>query len=198
MFIIIVLLLCMVKYDYIHSDDLDLVSRIVDGDNRAFQEIIRRYENMVARTVKGMLGDIQQADDVGQDTFIRLYKSLRDFRGDSKLSTYIQRIAINQSLNEIRRKKRFLSLFFQSDDKEDMTEIDLESGDDEKTKDIKDYVNMAISKLEPDFRSVVILRAIQGYSTKETAEILDLPIGTVLSRLSRAKEQLKGLLKNLE
>ncbi|MFO7850896.1 MAG: RNA polymerase sigma factor [Bacteroidota bacterium] len=188
----------MVKYDYIHSDDLDLVSRIVDGDNRAFQEIIRRYENMVARTVKGMLGDIQQADDVGQDTFIRLYKSLRDFRGDSKLSTYIQRIAINQSLNEIRRKKRFLSLFFQSDDKEDMTEIDLESGDDEKTKDIKDYVNMAISKLEPDFRSVVILRAIQGYSTKETAEILDLPIGTVLSRLSRAKEQLKGLLKNLE
>ncbi|MEA1885663.1 MAG: sigma-70 family RNA polymerase sigma factor [Bacteroidota bacterium] len=188
----------MVKYDYIHSDDLDLVHRTLDGDEQAFVEIIRRYENMVARTVKGMLGDMQQAEDVGQDTFIRLYKSLRDFRGDSKLSTYIQRIAINQSLNEIRRKKRFLSLFFQSDDKEDMTEIDLQSGDEERTKDIKDYVNLAISKLEPEFRSVVILRSIQGYSTKETAEILDVPLGTVLSRLSRAKEQLKELLKDLE
>ena len=153
---------------------------------------------MVARTVKSMLGDIQQAEDIGQDTFIRLYKSLKDFRGDSKLSTYIQRIAINQSLNEIRRKKRFLSLFYQSDDKDDLTEIDLVADDVEKEKDIKDYINMAISKLEPDFRSVVILRTIQGYSTKEAAEILEVPIGTVLSRLSRAKEQLKELLNYLE
>jgi RNA polymerase sigma-70 factor (ECF subfamily) len=188
----------MVKYDYIHSDDLDLVRRTLDGDSKAFSEIIRRYENMVARTVKSMLGDIQQAEDIGQDTFIRLYKSLKDFRGDAKLSTYIQRIAINQSLNEIRRKKRFLSLFYQSDDKDDLTEIDLVANDEEKEKDIKDYINLAISKLEPDFRSVVILRAIQGYSTKETAEILEVPIGTVLSRLSRAKEQLKELLNDLE
>jgi len=188
----------MVKYDYIHSDDLDLVRRTLDGDSKAFSEIIRRYENMVARTVKGMLGDVQQAEDIGQDTFIRLYKSLKDFRGDSKLSTYLQRIAINQSLNEIRRNKRFLSLFYQTDDKEDMTEIDLAADDKEETRDIKEYVNMAISKLEPDFRSVVILRTINGYSTKETAEILELPIGTVLSRLSRAKEQLKEFLKDLE
>lgn len=188
----------MVKYDYIHSDDLDLVRRTLDGDSKAFSEIIRRYENMVARTVKSMLGDIQQAEDIGQDTFIRLYKSLKDFRGDAKLSTYIQRIAINQSLNEIRRKKRFLSLFYQSDDKDDLTEIDLVADDEEKEKDIKDYINLAISKLEPDFRSVVILRTIQGYSTKETAEILEVPIGTVLSRLSRAKEQLKELLNDLE
>lgn len=187
----------MVNYDYIHSDDLDLVHRTLDGDSKAFNEIIRRYENMVARTVKGMLGDIQQAEDVGQDTFIRLYRSLKDFRGDSKLSTYIQRIAINQSLNEIRRKKRFLSLFYQSDDKEDMTEIDLAADNDEKARDIKDFVNLAISKLEPDFRSVVIMRAIHGYSTRETAEILEIPVGTVLSRLSRAKEQLKELLKYL-
>ncbi|MBS0011642.1 MAG: RNA polymerase sigma factor [Bacteroidales bacterium] len=188
----------MVKYDYINSDDQDLVRRTLDGDNMAFSEIIRRYENMVARTVKNMLGDIQQAEDVGQDTFIRLYKSLRDFRGDSKLSTYLQRIAINQSLNEIRRKKRFLSLFYRSDDTEDMSEIELVTDDEETKKDIKDYVSLAISKLEPDFRSVVILRTIHGYSTKETAEILELPLGTVLSRLSRAKEHLKELLNDLD
>lgn len=188
----------MVKYDYIHSDDQDLVRYTLNGDNKAFSEIIKRYEYMVARTVKGMLGDIQQAEDVGQDTFIRLYKNLKNFRGDSRLSTYIQRIAINQSLNEIRRKKRFLSLFYQNDDEKDMTEVDLEANDEIRTRDIKDHVNLAISKLDPDFRSVVILRTIQWYSTKETAEILGLPIGTVLSRLSRAKEQLKELLKDLE
>ena len=188
----------MVKHDYIHSDDLDLVRYTLSGDRIAFSEIVRRYEYMVARTVKGMLGDIQQAEDVGQDTFISLYKNLRNFRGDSKLSTYIQRIAINQSLNEIRRKKRFLSLFYQNDDENKMAEIDLEAKDDVKTRDIKEHVNLAISNLDPDFRSVVILRTLQGYSTKETAEILELPIGTVLSRLSRAKEQLKELLKDLE
>lgn len=187
----------MVKYDYINSDDQDLVTRTLEGDNKAFNEIIRRYKNMVARTVKSMLGDVQQADDVGQDTFLRLYKNLKDFRGDSKLSTYLQRIAINQSLNEIRRNKRFLSLFYRSDDKEDMREIEISSGNEEREKDIKEYVNMAIAKLDPDFRTVVVLRAIQGYSTKETAEILELPLGTVLSRLSRAKEQLKELLKDL-
>ncbi|HDZ40552.1 MAG TPA: sigma-70 family RNA polymerase sigma factor [Bacteroidetes bacterium] len=188
----------MVKYDYTNSDDQDLVLQTLDGDNRAFNEIIRRYKNMVARTVKSMLGDVQQAEDVGQDTFIRLYKNLKDFRGDAKLSTYLQRIAINQSLNEIRRSRRFLSLFYRSDDKEDIRETELSSGEEERAKDIKDYVNMAISKLDPDFRTVVVLRAIHGYSTKETAEILELPVGTVLSRLSRAKDHLKELLKDLE
>lgn len=187
----------MVKYDYIHSDEMDLVRRTLNGDNNAFSEIIRRYETMVARTVKNMLGDTQQAEDAGQDTFIRLYKSLKDFRGESKLGTYIQRIAINQSLNEIRRRKKLLSLFHRSDDKEDMTEIDPVSYEDEDSRDIKESVNLAISKLDPDFRTVVILRSIQGYSTRETADILELPLGTVLSRLSRAKERLKELLKEI-
>jgi len=187
----------MVKYDYIHSDDHQLVRLILDGDNKAFAEIVRRYENMVARTVKSMLGDVQQADDVGQDTFIRLYRSLKDFRGDSSLGTYIQRIAINQSLNEIRRSKRFLSMFYRSDD-DDTREIEIPSGDHEGERDMKEIVDMAISKLDPDFRSVVVLRSIHGYSTKETAEILELPLGTVLSRLSRAREQLKKLLKDFK
>ncbi|MGM0667375.1 MAG: RNA polymerase sigma factor [Bacteroidota bacterium] len=187
----------MVKYDYIHSDDHELVRLTLEGDNKAYSEIVRRYESMVARTVKSMLGNVQQADDVGQDTFIRLYKGLKDFRGDSSLGTYIQRIAINQSLNEIRRSKRFLSMFYRSDDKEDPREIEISSGDHEGEGDMKEIVNMAISKLDPDFRSVVVLRAINGYSTKETAEILELPLGTVLSRLSRAREQLKKLLKDM-
>jgi len=152
---------------------------------------------MVARTVKSMLGDTQQSEDAGQETFIRLYKALNNFRGDSKLGTYIQRIAINQSLNEIRRRKKLLSFFYPSDDKDELNEMDIAS-DNEESRDIKDYVNQAIAKLDPDFRSVVVLRTIQGYSSKETAEILNIPLGTVLSRLSRAKEQLKEMLKDVK
>lgn len=188
----------MVKNIYINSDDTQLVRLSVKGDHKAFGEIIRRYEYMVARTVKGMLGDTQQAEDVGQEIFIRLYGNLVNFRGDSKLSTYIQRIAINQSLNAIRKERRNLSFFSRSDDNDDFREINRKPFDDEKERDIKDYVNMAISRLEPSFRSVVILRSINGYSTKETAEILDMPLGTVLSRLSRAKEQLKEILTELD
>mgnify|MGYP006280557117 CR=1 FL=1 len=152
---------------------------------------------MVARTVKSMLGDTQQAEDAGQETFIRLYRALKDFRGDSKLGTYIQRIAINQSLNEIRRRKKLLSLFYHSGDKDELNEIDIVS-DSEESRDIKDCVNQAIAKLDPDFRSVVVLRTIQGYSSRETAEILNIPLGTVLSRLSRAKDRLKELLKDIK
>lgn len=187
----------MVMYDYINHDDLQLINMTISGDNKAFSEIVRRYEKMVARTVKNMLGDIPQADDVGQDTFIRLFASLKEFRGDSKLSTYIQRIAINQSLNEIRRKKRFLSMFYRSDGDDKHAEVEIPSRSDDEERDTKELVQMAIDSLEPDFKTVVILRTINGYSTKETAEILDLPLGTVLSRLSRAKEQLRKELNKL-
>ena len=186
----------MVMHDYFHSDDKLLISFTLEGDQKAFAEIVRRYEKMVARTVKSMIGDIQQADDIGQETFIRFYRSLADFRGDAKLSTYLQRIAINQSLNEIKRKGRFVSLFYQSDN-DDEVSIDIPSDSMEASTDIKEIVNMAVKKLSPEFRVVVVLRLIQGYSTKETAEILDLPFGTVLSRLSRAKEQLKEIIEEL-
>lgn len=186
----------MVMHDYIHSDDELLISFTLEGDQKAFGEIVRRYEKMVARTVKSMLGDIQQADDVGQETFIRLYHSLADFRGDAKLSTYLQRIAINQSLNEIKRKRRFVSLFYQSDDDEEKT-IDIPDNSSESSADIKEIVDIAVKKLSPEFRVVIVLRMIQGYSTKEAADILGLPFGTVLSRLSRAKDQLQEVIEKL-
>ncbi|MCD4769865.1 MAG: sigma-70 family RNA polymerase sigma factor [Bacteroidales bacterium] len=183
-------------HDYIHSDDKLLISFTLEGDQKAFGEIVRRYEKMVARTVKSMLGDIQQADDIGQEAFIRLYHSLADFRGDAKLSTYLQRIAINLSLNEIKRKGRYVSLFYQSDNDKEMF-IDLPDNSSESSVDMKEILDMAVKKLTPEFRAVITLRLIQGYSTKETAEILGSPLGTVLSRLARAKEQLREIIEKL-
>jgi len=184
------------KESYRQSDELYLVKASLEGDKMAFGEIVNRYRKLVARTVKGMLGDSVYAEDIGQEVFIKLYHSLSEFRGEAKLSTYIQKIAINLTLNEIKRRKRFFSMFSQKGN-EEMHEIEIPCYDNEEKRDAKELVNKALQGLDPKFRIIVAMRMLQGYSTKETAEILKLPLGTVLSRLSRAQEQLKVILGKL-
>jgi RNA polymerase sigma-70 factor (ECF subfamily) len=181
---------------YRQTDDTDLVKASIEGDKLAFGEIVNRYQKMVARTVKGMLGDSVFAEDIGQEVFIKLYYSLSEFRGEAKLSTYIQKIAINLTLNEIKRRKRFFSMFSQKGNNE-MYEYEVADFDSEEKREASEIVNKALMRLEPKFRIIVAMRMLQGYSTKETADILDLPLGTVLSRLSRAQGQLKDILDKL-
>ncbi|HPC99407.1 MAG TPA: RNA polymerase sigma factor [Bacteroidales bacterium] len=180
---------------YKEADDSELVKAAIEGDSNAFGEIVNRYRQMVARTVKGMLGDTVFAEDLGQEVFINLYNSLSGFRGEAKLSTYIQRIAVNLTLNEIKRRKRFFSMFSRTDDDEVIEYNVADDSDNEGKRDAREVVNKALMSLEPKFRIVVAMRMLQGYSTKETAEILKLPVGTVLSRLARGQEQLKKILK---
>ncbi|NMC40728.1 MAG: RNA polymerase sigma factor [Bacteroidales bacterium] len=180
---------------YKEADDSDLVKASVEGDNNAFGEIVNRYRQMVARIVKGMLGDTVFAEDLGQEVFINLYNSLSGFRGEAKLSTYIQKIAVNLTLNEIKRRKRFFSMFSRTDDDEVIEYNVADDSDNEGKRDAREVVSKALMGLEPKFRIVVAMRMLQGYSTKETAEILNLPVGTVLSRLARGQEQLKKILK---
>ena len=162
------------------------------GDQEAFKELVRKYEQKVATTVIGMLGPGPEAEDVGQEVFIRFYQTMDRFRGESSLGTYLTRIAINLSLNAIKRRKRRRLLFWDSP-----VEIipDLSNSDSSgMAEEDRELVRKAIEKLDPAFRSVVVLRMMQGYSTRETAEILKIPEGTVLSRLARAQQKLKILL----
>lgn len=184
------------KESYRQTDDTELVKASIEGDKLAFGEIVNRYQKMVARTVKGMLGDSVFAEDIGQEVFIKLYYSLSEFRGEAKLSTYIQKIAINLTLNEIKRRKKFFSMFSQKGNNE-MYEYEIPDFNSEEKREASEIVNKALMRLEPRFRIIVAMRMLQGYSTKETAEILDLPLGTVLSRLSRAQTQLKDILDKL-
>jgi RNA polymerase sigma-70 factor (ECF subfamily) len=183
----------MIKESYSVTEETLLVKASLDGDKKAFGEIVSRYQKMVARTVKGMLGDSVFAEDIGQEVFIKLYYSLPEFRGEAKLSTYIQKIAVNLTLNEIKRRKRFFSMFSQKGNNE-MYEYEVADYDTEERKEAAEIVNKALMAMNPKFRIIVTMRMLQGYSTKETAEILDLPLGTVLSRLSRAQVQLKSIL----
>jgi RNA polymerase sigma-70 factor, ECF subfamily len=186
----------MIKGSYSEADDDELVRASLGGDKQAFGEIVGRYRKMVARTVKGMLGDSVFAEDVGQEVFIKLFYSLADFRGEAKLSTYIQKIAVNLTLNEIKRRKRFFSMFSQKGNNE-MHEIEVADHDTEERREASEIVQKALQGIEPKLRVIVTMRMLQGYSTKETAEMLDLPLGTVLSRLSRAQEKLRVILEKL-
>lgn len=173
--------------------DEQLLHAAKSGDDSAFRELVKRYESRVAATVFGMLGNCPEADDVGQETFIRFYNGLNKFRGEASIGTYLTRIAMNLSLNEIKRKKRRSFLFFGKTQNDDGVEIEDQNSSTEYS-DEKELVQKAIGQLDSIFRSVVVLRLIDGFSTEETAKILKIPIGTVLSRLARAQKKLKELL----
>lgn len=167
--------------------DETLVEKSRNGDELAFKELVIRHERKVAGVVHSMLGSTPEAEDVGQEVFVRFYQALDKFKGESLVSTYLIRIAINLSLNEIKRRKRRGLLFTREE------EGRYAKAPDDKS-DMKEIVTYELSRLDPDFQSVVTLRMIEGYSTEETAEILGIPLGTVLSRLSRAQKKLKLVL----
>ena len=172
--------------------DIELIESIRNGNQYAFTEVVNRYKSTINRTISGMIGGCDEVDDIGQEVFIRFYKSINKFRGESSLGTYLTRIAINLSLNEIKRRKLKSLLSIDS--------LLSSGGDiaDESTgnnNDNKEIINIALQKLSAKYRSVLVLRLIDSYSTEETAKILNLPAGTVLSRLARAQIKLKEYLE---
>lgn len=183
------------------TSDIAIIEQVKAGDEQAFSIIVKRYQQQVARTVIGMLGKTDEADDVGQEVFIRFYKAIEQYRGESALGTYLSRIAINLSLNALKKNKRrrlFTSIGSDNDENKNNTLDNRAIADDEyEANDNKEMVQLALGQLDPKFRAIIVLRMLEGYSTKETAETLNIPTGTVLSRLSRAQEKLKEALTKL-
>jgi RNA polymerase sigma-70 factor (ECF subfamily) len=184
------------------ASDSELIANARAGDDRAFAVLVDRYERAVAATVIGMLGPGDDADDVGQETFIRFHRALGSFRGESSLKTYLVHIAMNLSLNAIGRRRRsvlrFVSRDSETDDGDplvDLPEPRLGPDGDVDTKELQLLVRAAVRRLGEKHRAVVVLRLFHEYSTKEAADILGVPEGTVLSRLSRAMKELESLLR---
>lgn len=181
-------------------NDEQLINLIKRNDQQAFKVLIDRYEKKVAATVINMLGNKDEADDVGQEVFIRFYNNIHQFKGASSLGTYLTRIAINLSLNELKRQKiRNLRFYFwnSKEDDDERTQEIADSTNFENKSDAANLVKMALQKVEANLRSVLVLRMIEGYDTRETAEILEIPQGTVLSRLSRGQQKFKEILLKL-
>ena len=174
--------------------DEQILDNIKKGNSSAYRELVIRYESQIASTVIGMLGKGPEAEDIGQEVFIRFYKAIPGFRGESSVGTYLTRIAINLSLNEIKRRKRRKNIFVEKEISELINYVGENKPD---VSGDKEVINKAIKSLNPKFSSVLVLRLIDGYSTDEVAKILKIPVGTVLSRLSRAQEKLKEKLTPL-
>jgi len=168
-----------------------LVARARLGDQRAFATIVDRHEQRVAATVIGMLGPGVEAEEVGQEVFVRLYRSLDRFRGEAALGTYLTRIAVNLSLTALKKRRRWYERFVElapgreSPSSNDDALDRLEHGQRVRR------VRRALDSLPADQRAVVVLRWLDDLSTRETAEALAIPQGTVMSRLSRAMDRLR-------
>jgi RNA polymerase sigma-70 factor (ECF subfamily) len=185
-------------------DEAVLVAQAKDGDTRAFGELVRRYEGKIFRLANHITQNREDAEDVLQETFMKAYEHLEQFKGDSKFYTWIVRIAVNQALMKLRRRKtdKSVSLDEQIDTGEDTVVREIAAwGEDPEQRfsreELGEILEGAIDSLEPPYRSVFVLRDVEDLSTEETAEALGLSVPAVKSRLLRARLQLREKLTRL-
>ena len=174
--------------------DEELLSRAQRGDPAAFRMLVERYQSKVASVVIGMLGRGADADDVGQETFFRFHRALHAFRGEASLGTYLCRIAMNLSLNALKQRQRSTLRLVSRDAVPMRLAEPSVAAHDAEALERRDLVHRAVSQLGETQRPVVVLRMLQELSTQETAAMLQLPPGTVMSRLARGMAELKVLL----
>jgi RNA polymerase sigma-70 factor (ECF subfamily) len=179
-------------------DESILVAQSREGDTVAFAELVRRYESKIFRLAQHVTQNREDAEDVLQETFMKAYEHLDQFKGDSKFYTWIVRIAVNQALMKLRRRKtdKSVSLDETIDTGEDTITREIAAWDEDpeqrfSREELGGILDTAIQSLEPPYRSVFVLRDIDELSTEETADALGLSVPAVKSRLLRARLQLR-------
>lgn len=180
------------------TEELSLVAAAKSGDMGAFEELVRRYDRNVFRIAQHITQNREDAEDVVQDAFLKSFQNLEQFQGQSKFYTWLVRIAVNEALMKLRKRRpeRFVSL--DEDVKTEEDSIPREIADwspnpeqQYNQAELKDILGKTIQGLPPGFRTVFVLRDVEGLSTEETAEALDLSVPAVKSRLLRARLQLR-------
>lgn len=179
-------------------DETPLVERARTGDAAAFTELVNRYERKIFRLAKHITQNDEDAEDVLQETFLKAYSHLDTFQGQSKFYTWIVRIAVNEALMKLRKRKssKTVSLDEPTDTGEEtmVREIAVWDEDPEQKysqSELREILDKAVESLKPAFRTVFVLRDIEELSTEETASALDISIPAVKSRLLRARLQLR-------
>jgi len=180
------------------SDEGTLVAQAQAGDKQAFSQLVKRYERKIYRLAKNITQNDEDAEDVLQDAFLKAYEHLGGFQGQSKFYTWIVRIAVNEALMKLRKRKgdRFVSLDEPIDtgEEEVKREVAVWEGNPEQQysqEELQRILNDAVEELKPDFRTVFTLRDIEEFITEETAETLGISIPAVKSRLLRARLALR-------
>jgi len=190
-------------YGLMYIPEKDLIEKAQKMDVQAFEQLVEKYQKKVFNIAFSMLNNMDDASDISQEVFIKAFKSIKHFKQNSSFSTWLYRITVNTCLDELRKRKNKSNVF--SIDQV----IHLESGevtrqleDDRPTPDsmvenneLRALVRDSISQLSDELKEVIILRDINGLSYDDIADMLDCPLGTVKSRINRARNALKEILK---
>ena len=186
-----------------NTDDRRLIVESLAGRSAAFGELVVRHQDRLFNAVFRVLDNADDAADVVQEAFINAYQSLRSFKGDSEFFTWLYRIAFNAAISLKRKKKAIASLDVRSDERAGVAEpidpsgygqpgIALERSEDQA------QLRAALDRLSPEHRAVLVLKEIEGHKYEEIADVLDVPVGTVRSRLHRARLELRAALETTE
>lgn len=183
------------------QSDLALVERVQRGDRAAFDVLVLRYQQKVLKLIMRYVRDAMEAEDVAQEAFIKAYRALPSFRGDSAFYTWLYRIAINTAKNTlVSNKRRPIDYDLDLQDPEQYAlQARLTDGETPEhlvlTDEIRETVNAAMAELPEDLKTAIVLREIDGLSYEEIAASMDCPVGTVRSRIFRAREAIDRKLR---
>lgn len=186
------------------DSDVMLVERTVAGDQGAYELLVIKYQRRIQRLIGRMVRDVDLVEDIAQETFIRAYRALHQFRGEAQFYTWLYRIAVNTAkkfLLELKRDPTVSESALKSDDDDETSWAGSEPTADETpesvlaAKEIAAAVNVALEALPEDLRQALVLREIEGLSYEDISEVMDCPIGTVRSRIFRAREAISAKVK---
>lgn len=186
---------------FIYSDE-QLMSLFQGGDENAYIELVNRYKDKLINFIFNYLGDLESSEDVVQETMIKLYQKKHYYKEIAKFSTWLYTIAKNLANTELRKRKQrkttLLSQFSKDDKTYELPSNDPEPGQEIQTDIVNKIIRDAVDQLSEKFKIVIVLRDIQGLSYEDISEIINVPIGTVKSRINRARLQLQVELKHLK
>ena len=186
------------------DSDAVLVERTVAGDQKAFELLVLKYERRIQRLIGRMVRDVDLVEDIAQETFIRAYRALPKFRGDAQFYTWLYRIAVNTAkkfLMDLKRNPTVSENSFKSGEGDETSYLENELTTTETpeailaSKEIADMVNAALAALPEELRQAITLREMEGLSYEDIAQAMACPIGTVRSRIFRAREAISARIK---
>jgi RNA polymerase sigma-70 factor, ECF subfamily len=186
----------------VNADDQQLVADCLQGHTAAFGELVQRYQDRLFNTVYRLLDNAEDAQDVVQDAFIHAYQSLNSFKGDSLFFTWLYRIAVNTAISWKRKRRMVLRFQLDREDGAVMEPQDVSAGHEpshalEQAEEER-RIQEALNRVSPEHRTVLILKDMEGQKYEDMAEILGVPIGTIRSRLHRARLDLREVLEQME
>ena len=189
-----------------NDSDALLVERTVAGDQKAFELLVIKYQRRIQRLIGRMVRDVDLVEDIAQETFIRAYRALGQFRGEAQFYTWLYRIAVNtakKSLMDLKRNPTVSENAYKSDDDDETSRVENELTSSETpetvlaSKEIANIINQAMQDLPEELREAITLREIEGLSYEEISEAMNCPIGTVRSRIFRARDAISAKVRPL-